>query len=63
MDLGVMRDRSFSYDVHIRNVALKSIRLVCIVCMVLKAFSTRSVEFMVKIFAAYIRPVLEYVYP
>ena len=57
MDLGVMRDRPFSCDVHIRNVALKATRLVG---MVLKAFSSRNVEFMVKISAAYIRPVLEY---
>ena len=52
-----MRDKSFSYDIRIRNVALKATRLVG---MVLKAFSTRNIDFMVKIFAAYIRPVLEY---
>ena len=58
MNLGVMTDRFFSYDVHIRNVALKAIRLMG---MVLKTFSTRNIELMVKIFATYIRLVLEYV--
>ena len=57
MDLSVIRDKSFSYDVHIRNVALKATRLVG---MILKAFSNRNIEFMVKIFAAYIKAVLEY---
>ena len=56
MDLGVMRDRSFFYDAYIRNVALKATRLVGIV---LKAFSSRNVEFMVKIFVAYLRSVIE----
>ena len=57
MDLDVMRNRSFSYDVYIRNVALKATRLVG---MALKAFSTRNIDFMVKIFATYIRTVLKY---
>ena len=54
-----MRDRSFSNDAHIRNVALKASRLVG---TVLKALSTRNIEFVVKIFAAYIRSVLKYAF-
>ena len=57
MDLGILRDTSLSYDNHVLNVALKCNRFVG---MVMKAFSTRSPDFLVKIFTTYVRPILEY---
>ena len=53
----MLRDTSLSYDNHVRNVALKCNRLVA---MVMKAFSTRSLDFLVKIFTTYVHPILEY---
>ena len=57
MDLGILRDTSLSYDNRVWNVALKCNRLVG---MVVKAFSTRSPDFLVKICTTYVRPILEY---
>ena len=47
MDLGILRNTSLSYDNHGRNVALKCNRLVG---MFMKAFNTRSPDFLVQIF-------------
>lgn len=60
MDLGVLRSDSFSYDEHVRSVALKASRMAG---MTLKLFNTRDAEFLRRLYVAYIRPMLEYASP
>ena len=56
-DLGVLRSDDFSYTSHVYQLAIKASR----VCgMFMRAFSTRSREFMMRLWTAYIRPKLEY---
>ena len=57
MDLGVLKTSNFRYNSHIGAVCLKTSLLSG---MVAKLFSTRNSEFLVKIFTAYTRPLLEY---
>ena len=60
MDLGVLRCDTFVYNEHIRATYFRDLRLVG---MVLKAFGTRQPTFLLKVFKAYIRPIVEYTSP
>jgi hypothetical protein len=60
MDLGVLRTDDFSYAKHIHSICLKANRI----CgMVLRLFTTKSVEFKMRVFQTYIRPIIEYAAP
>ena len=56
-DLGETRKSEFHYKVHVDAMCLKAARLSG---MVARLFSTRSREFLMKLFLTYIRPSLEY---
>ena len=56
-DLGVTITSNFHYKVHLDTLCLKAARLSG---MVARLFSTKSREFLMKIFLMYIRPSLEY---
>lgn len=56
-DLGVVRTSDFMYATHINALIAKASRLSG---MIYKAFSTRSEQFIKKLFVVYVRPVLEY---
>ena len=55
-DLEVTRTSNFHYEVHVNALCLKAARLSG---MVARLFSTRSREFLMKLFLLYIRPSLE----
>jgi hypothetical protein len=57
-DLGVLRSDTF--QPHVRAVALKAARLAS---MVTKMFASHDRDFLIKLFCAYIRPVVEYASP
>jgi hypothetical protein len=59
-DLGVLRSDTFTFQPHVRAVALKAARLAG---MVAKMFASHDRDFLVKLFCAYIRPVVEYASP
>ena len=56
-DLSVIRSANFRYDAHVRNIILKASRLAG---MSWRVFATRSQQFQANLFAAYIRPLIEY---
>ena len=56
-DFGVVRTSDFMYATHINALITKASRLSG---MIYKAFSTRSEQFIKKLFVVYVRPVLEY---
>ena len=56
-DLGVLRTADFLYGEHVAKLALK---VNCLVSMFLRAFTSRSSPFMLKIWVSNLRPKLEY---
>jgi Reverse transcriptase (RNA-dependent DNA polymerase) len=56
-DLGVLRSANASYSSHIDSIVSKGSRAAG---MLYRAFSTRRAQFLVKIFKAYVRPIVEY---
>ena len=59
-DLGIIRNADSSYSTHISAIVKRASRASAIM---FKAFSTRNVKFQMKLYAAYIRPILEYASP
>lgn len=60
IDLGIVRNSSFTYDDHIASVISKASRAAG---MIYRAFSIRSVAFLVKLFNTYVLPIVEYASP
>jgi hypothetical protein len=60
VDLGIIRNSSFSYDDHIRSVISKASRAAG---MIYRVFSLRSTAFLTNLFRTYVIPILEYVSP
>ena len=60
MDLGVLRSKTFCYDVHAQKAALKANKLTGIM---MNIFSSREPAFLRQLFVSYIRPTLEYAAP
>ena len=56
-DLGVIRTSDFSYATHIRSVVRKAF---CLSGMLFKAFLSRNVSFINKLYIAYVRLIIEY---
>ena len=56
-DLGIIRTSDFSYNTHINSIISKASRSAG---MLYRAFSTRNEVFIVKLYVAYVRPILEY---
>ena len=56
-DFGVTKTSNFHYKVHVDTLCLKAARLSGIVA---RLFSTRSREFLMKLFLMYTQPLLEY---
>jgi hypothetical protein len=59
-DLGVLRSSDYSYAPHIGSIVRKATRSAA---LLLRAFSTRNEEFLMRLFKAYVRPTLEYASP
>jgi ribonuclease P/MRP protein subunit RPP40 len=60
IDLGIVRNSSFTYDDHIASVISKASRAAG---MIYRAFSIRSMAFLVKLFNTYVLPIVEYASP
>ena len=54
-DLGIIRTSDFSYATHIKSVMRKAS---CLSGMLFRAFSSRNASFIIKLFIAYVRPII-----
>ena len=57
IDLGVLRSNTLNYDDHCKNIIR---RANCTCAVILRTFASRNASFMVKVFIAYVRPILEF---